>query len=163
MRQTKSSANKRTVSCSYIIKLYNNGMRVVDIMDQKTDNLEAPSRKQVSLLLENVFWSYKCRTCKISYSLHETWQWHGITEFQIAVTKALIGRYSNHNRSFPINMPSKQKSHVISMPREVPAHMPEFQEKQMRCYYCKNKGSDQKTFIRTCGLYLCLTKGRNCL
>ena len=36
MTQTKGSATKTPVSCPNIIKLYNNGMGGVDIMDQKT-------------------------------------------------------------------------------------------------------------------------------
>ena len=36
MRQTKTSAAKTPVSCRNIIKLYNNSMDGVDIMDKKT-------------------------------------------------------------------------------------------------------------------------------
>ena len=86
-----------------------------------------------------------------------------LLNFKIIVAKALIGRYSNHKRLFPTSMPSKQKSHEPSIPREVPTHMPEFQEKRMRCHCCKNEGSDHKTFVscQTCDLYLCLTIERN--
>ena len=36
MRQTKSLATKTRISCPNIIKLYNNSMGGVDIVDQKT-------------------------------------------------------------------------------------------------------------------------------
>ena len=38
--------------------------------------------------------------------------------------------------------------------------MPEFNEKRMRCNFCKNEGADQKIFVTcpTYGLSLCCTK-----
>ena len=88
-----------------------------------------------------------------------------LQNFKIIVAQGLIDRYSNRKISLPTSMPSKQKSHEPSVPREVPIHMPEFQEKRMRCLYSKNEGSDHKTFVycQICGLYLCLTKKRNYL
>ena len=62
-----------------------------------------------------------------------------LLNFKVAVAKTLIGRYSNRNRLFPTNRSGKQKPHEPSMPREVANHMPELQEKRMRCHYRKNK------------------------
>ena len=75
-----------------------------------------------------------------------------LLNLKIAVGKALLGRYSKSKRSFPTIRPSKQKSHEESMPKAVPTHIPEFQEKRMRCHYCKNEGSDHKTFV----FYICV-------
>ena len=50
-----------------------------------------------------------------------------LLNLKIVMIKALIDRYSNRKRSFPISRPSKQESHEPSMTREVPTHMPEFQ------------------------------------
>ena len=87
-----------------------------------------------------------------------------LVNFRIVMAKALIGRYSNRKRLFPISRPSKQKSHEPSMPREVSIHMHEFQGKRMRCRYSKNEDSDHKAFVscETRGLHLCLNKERNC-
>ena len=87
-----------------------------------------------------------------------------LLNFKIIVAKVLIGRYSNHNRSFSTTKLSKRKSREPSMTREVPTRMPEFQQKRMRCHYCQNESSDLKSFVScwACGLYLCLTKNRNC-
>ena len=84
--------------------------------------------------------------------------------FKIVVAEALIGRYSNCNRSFFTTRLSKQKTHKPSMTTEVPIRSPEFQQNRMRCHYCKNESSDLKCFVfcQACGLYLCLTKERNC-
>ena len=78
--------------------------------------------------------------------------------FKLVVVTALIGRYSNRNRSSVTTRPRKRKSHEPIMIREVPTCMPEFHWKQMRCHYCKNESSDLKSFLscQKCVLYLCL-------
>ena len=50
-----------------------------------------------------------------------------LLNFKIVVAKALIGRYSNRNRSFSTTKPSKRKSYEPSMTGKVPNRMPEFQ------------------------------------
>ena len=50
-----------------------------------------------------------------------------LLSFKIAVIKALIGRYSNRQSSFPTSRPSKWKFYEPSIPRKVPIQMPEFQ------------------------------------
>ena len=86
-----------------------------------------------------------------------------LLNFKIAAAKAWNGRYSNRKRSFP---PRKHKSHEPSIPREVPTHMLEYQEKGIGCLYFKNEAQITK---RLCpvrqgyGLHLCLTKNRNCV
>ena len=87
-----------------------------------------------------------------------------LQNFKTGVGKALIGRYSNSKRSFPTIRSNRQKCDEPSIPREAPTHMPELQEKEMRYYYYRNEGSDHKPFVsyQICGLYLCLTKERNC-
>ena len=94
-----------------------------------------------------------------------------LLNLKIAVGKVLIGRYSKSKRSFPTSWPCKQKSNEESMPKEVPTHISEFQEKRMRCHYCKNERMKTQTtkllcsiFVscKTCGLYLSSTKERKC-
>ena len=82
--------------------------------------------------------------------------------FKLVVVTALIGRYSNRNRSSVTTRPRKRKSHEPFMIRAVPTCMPEFHWKQMRCHYCKNESSDLKCFLscQKCGLYLCLANER---
>ena len=87
-----------------------------------------------------------------------------LLNFKTVVVKALIGRYSNRKRSFPTSRPSEQKSQELSMPREVPTHMPKLQEKLMIYHCCKN-GEPYHKLSLSCqryGLYICLTKERNC-
>ena len=86
-----------------------------------------------------------------------------LLNFKTVVIKAFIGRYSNRERLYPISKPGKQKSHGPSIPREFPTHMPEFQERQLRCHHCKNEYQDHKTFVfcQTCDQYVWLAKERN--
>ena len=88
-----------------------------------------------------------------------------LPNFKIVVAKASISRQSNRKRSFPTSRPSKEKCHEPFMHREVPNHMSEFQEKQIRCHYWKNEGLDNKYVVscQTCAQYLCLNKDRNCV
>ena len=83
-----------------------------------------------------------------------------LLSFKVVVAKYFIGRYSSRKRSFPAGSQSKWKLYEPSMPREVPPYMFDFQEKWIRCHYCKNKGPGYKTFVscQTCGLRFCLTK-----
>ena len=69
-----------------------------------------------------------------------------LLNFKIVSAEALIGRYSNRKKLFPTCRPSKQRSHEPFMPREVPTHILQLQEKQMRRYYCKNEGSRSEKF-----------------
>ena len=95
-----------TVSCLDIIKCYNNGMDGVDIRDQKTAAYRLLIVKASIALTSVCFWSHGCHTCKQTHCFHETWWW---LNFKIVVGKALIGRYSNRNRSFSTTRPSKRK------------------------------------------------------
>ena len=88
-----------------------------------------------------------------------------ILNLKTIVAKALIDGYTNRNRSSSNTRPSQQKFHKLCMTREVPTHIPEFQQKQMKSIYCKSESSDLKCFVscQACGLNLGLTKGINCL
>ena len=55
------------------------------------------------------------------------------------LVKAFIHRHRYHKRLFPTRRTSKQKSHELSIPKEVTTHMLEFHKKKMRCHYWKNE------------------------
>ena len=129
-------------------------------MDKKIAAYRLDLKSKYRFYLSMFFLSHGCHTFKQSYCLHETWWWHIVTNFKIDVAKALIGRWSNRNKLFSTTRLSKQKFHEPSMTKEVPIRTPEFQQKWMRCHYCKDESSDLK--CQTCGLHLCLTKEINC-
>ena len=86
---------------------------------------------------------------KLGYSIF-------LLDFKIVVAKSLIGR----QRSFPLSRTSNRKA----LAKEIPTHMLQFNQKRMRCNFCKNEGADHKTFVScpTLGLYLCCSKERSC-
>ena len=164
MRQTKGSATKAPVSCPNIPKLCNNGMGGADIMNQKTAPYRLDPKAKYRFYLK-MFFDLIDVALVNNHIVYTTFANDiSLLNFKISVAKALSGRCSNRKISFPNSRSSKRKSHEPSMPREVPTHMREFQEKQMRCHYRKNEGSDHKTFVscEACDLHLCLTKDRNC-
>ena len=145
IRQTKGSATKTLVSCSNIIKLSNSGMDGVDIMDQKT-SADRLDRKSKYCFYLRMFFDFIDVTLVNSHIVYtKLGNDISLLNFKIVVIKAFIDRYSNRKRFFPISRHCKRKSHESSMLREVSTYMPKFQEKQMRCHYCKNEGSERST------------------
>ena len=49
-----------------------------------------------------------------------------LLNFKTVVAEALISRYNNSKRSFPISRSNKRKFYKPSMPKEVSIYMPEF-------------------------------------
>ena len=62
MRRTKCSTIETPVSCPNIIKLYNNGMSGVDIMDQKTTahRLDCKSKYCFYLRMPSIAFTWEC-------------------------------------------------------------------------------------------------------
>ena len=108
----------------------------VDIIDQKTAAYRLDCKRKFRFYLMMFFNligiaivnSYIVYT-KLGNSI-------SLLDFKIVVAKSLIGRYSNRQRSFPLSRTNK----------EIPTHMPEFNEKGMQCNFCKNEGAGYKNF-----------------
>ena len=144
MRRTKGSATKTPVSCLNIIKIYNASMGGVDVINQKKAayRLDCKSkfrfylRMFLDLIGIAILNSHMVYT-KLGKSI-------SLLDFKTVVAKSLIGRYSNRQRSFLLSRKSKRNALESSLPKEIPTHMPEFNEKPMRCNFCKNEGADRK-------------------
>ena len=83
-------------------------------------------------------------------------------EFLFSLARSKIGKFSNRERAFPTNRPSK-KSKCDSF--GVVDHLPEFAATRTQCALCSTRQIENRTFIR-CSFYnvhLCLQKDRNCL
>ena len=153
------------VSCPNIIKFYYNGINCVHIMDQKTATCRGSIVKASIAFTWAYFFFDLMDVTHINSQIVYIKLGNDILllNFEIVVATALIGRYSNRNRSFSSTRPNKRKSNEPSLTREVTTCMPEFQCKQMRWHYCKNESSYLKLFVscQACGLHACLTKDRN--
>ena len=96
----------------------------VDKMDQKTGahrlNLKSNYRFYLSMFFDLMDVTH-VKNHIVSMKLGDD---ISLPNFKIVVAKALIGRYSNCNRSFSTNRLSKRKTHEPSMTREVPTACP---------------------------------------
>ena len=164
MRRMKGSSTKTPVPCPNIIKIYNNGMGGVDLMDQKTAAYRFDRKSKFRFYLRIFFDLLDVALVNSHIVYSKLGNELSLLNYKVVVENSLIGRYSNWQRAFPMTRPSKRKTLEPSLPKEVPTHMPEFQEKRMQCFYCQIEGLDHKTFVscQTCGLYLCCVKERNC-
>ena len=82
-----------------------------------------------------------------------------LLDFKQVVTKGLIGIYNTRSR----NPPSINQSKRSFQPTPVPIHLPVVGSTRGKCEYCKNEGTENKSYIKcgTCGLFLCIVTGEN--
>ena len=147
MRQTKSSATKTPVSFPNIMKMHNSSMGGVDVIDQKIAAFRLDHKSKFRFYLRMFFdlINIAIMNSHIVYTKLGTSIF--LLDFKIAVVKSMIARYSNRQRSFPLNRTNKQKALESLLPKEIPTHMLEFNEKGMQCNFCKNEGASHKTFV----------------
>ena len=130
MRQSKGSATKTPVSCPNI-KMYNASMGGVDVIDQKSAACRL-SRKSKIRFYWRIFFDLIDIAIVNSYIVYaKLGNSISLLDFKIIVSKSLIERYSNRQRSFPLSRTSKRKALGSSLPKEIPTHMPEFNENRM--------------------------------
>ena len=130
IRQSKGSATKTPVSCPNI-KMYNASMGGVDVIDQKTAACRL-SRKSKIRFYWRIFFDLIDIAIVNSYIVYaKLGNSISLLDFKIIVSKSLIERYSNRHRSFPLSRTSKRKALGSSLPKEIPTHMPEFNENRM--------------------------------
>ena len=132
-------------------------------MDQKTGAYRLDRKSKYRFYLRMFFDLIDCKLINSHIAYTKLGNDISLLNFNTVAMKALVGRCNNRKRLFPTSRTSKPKFLKPSIPREVPTHMPEFQDKWIRCHYFKNERSDHKIFVfcQTCGLSLCLTKKRN--
>ena len=101
MRQTNILATKAPVSCPSIIKLYNNDMGGLDMMDQKAAacRLDRKSKYRFYLRIFFDLIDFELVNRHIVYA--KLTNNIPSMNFKTFVEKALISRHSNRKRSFP--------------------------------------------------------------
>ena len=129
MSRPKGSATKTPVSCPNIIKFYNNSMDVVDIMDKKPAAYRLHRKSRYRFYLRMFFDLADVPLVNSHIVYTKLGNDISLLNFKIVVEKALIGRYSHCKKLSPTSILDKRKSHEPSMPRKVPTHMFQFQEK----------------------------------
>ena len=138
MRRTKGSSTETPLSCPNIIKMYNASLGSVNVIDEKRLHIDQIVKKKFRFYLRIFFDPINIAVVnnqivytKLSNSIF-------LLDFKIVVAKSFIERYSNQQRSFfPLSRASKQKALGSSLPKEIPKHMLEFNEKPMQYNFCK--------------------------
>ena len=139
MRQTKGSATKTPVSCPNIIKMYNASMGGVDVVDQKMAVYWLDRKNKFRFYLRIFFDLIDIAIVNSHIVYTKLDNSIFLHDFQIIVAKSFIGRYNNRQRSFPLSRTNKRKALESSLPKEIPTHMPEFNEKRMQSNFAKMK------------------------
>ena len=162
--ELKALLQRHLYSCPNKIKMYNASMSGVDVIDQETAAYWLDCKSKFRFYLRMFFDLIDIAIVNSHIVYTKLRNSISLLDFKIVVSKSLIETYSNRQRSFPLSRTSKRKALGSSLPKEIPTHMPEFNEKRMWCNFCKDEGADHKKFVScpTCGLYLCWTKERNC-
>ena len=107
IRKTKGSATKTTVFCPNIIKLYNNEVVSVDIMDQTAAVYRLDCKSKYCFYLRMFFDLIDVAIVNIHILYSKLGNDISLLNLKIVVAKALIGRYSNRKRFFPTSRQSK--------------------------------------------------------
>lgn len=164
-RRQEGSASKITVSCPDVIKMYNQGMGGVDLVDQRAAACHL-DRKSIRFYLRIFFdlMDVACANAFIAYNMKHP---NDLTllDFKTDISSNLIGRYTSRSRAPPEQKAgSKRKLQYHFEADNLPSHLPEFQHSRKRCEYCYKEGFDRKTYVRCteCAVFLCLVRERNC-
>ena len=162
--ELKALLQRHLYSCPNKIKMYNASMIGVDFIDQETAAYWLDCKSKFRFYLRMFFDLIDIAIVNSHIVYTKLGNSISLLDLEIVVAKSLIGRYSNRQRSFPLSRTSKWKALESSLPKEIPTHMPKFNEKCLRWSFCKNEGADHKKFAScpNCGLYLSCTKERNC-
>ena len=162
----KGSANKISVACPDVIKLYNRNMGGVDLIDQRTAAYRLDQKSSIQFYLRIFFdlMDVACANAFVVYNMLHPADLN-LLDYKIAIATHLIGSYTSRTRAaLENNIGKKRKHRYQHEPDDTPTHLPEFQNNGSQCVYCYTEGFDRKTSIKCteCGVFLCLVKERNC-
>ena len=101
-RRTKGSATKAPVSCPKIVKLYNNAMRGVNIIDQEKTAYRLNRKNKYHFYLRMFFDLINGPLVNSHIVCIKLGNGISLLNFKIFVAKALIDRYSNLSDCSPL-------------------------------------------------------------
>ena len=101
------------LSC-FLFKFYNNGMDSVDIMDQKTAAYRLHRKRKYHFYLSMLFDLMDVTHVNGHIVYMKLGDDMSLLTFKIVAAKALIGRYSNRNRSF--STPDRASESIMNHP-----------------------------------------------
>ena len=144
----KGSASKILVPCPDVIKMYNQGIGGVDLIDQRTAAYHLDRKSRVRFYLR-IFFDLMDIACANSFVVYNMLHPNDLTllGFKTIIATYLTGRYASRSRAPPAwKTRSKGKYQYQFEPNHLPLHLPEFQSSRKRCEYCYKEGFERKTF-----------------
>ena len=155
---------KSSVPYPKVVKLYNNGMGGVALMDQRTAPYRLDQKSSVRFYL-HIFFDLMDIRCVNSYLIYSMKHPNKLclVDYKIVVAKNLIQNRQGRKRAVPMSRPSKRKNQPESIDNHG-GHLPDYQTMRKRCLYCAMEGKENRTFVicLACNIPLCLVKERNC-
>ena len=114
-RREKGSTTKPTIPCSTVVKLYNNGMDGVNLMDQRTAAYQLDCKSSVRFNLR-IFFDLLNTACVNSIFVYNMKHPKQLTMFyyKIVIAQNLIRCHQSRQRTVPLSRPSKRKLQVMT-------------------------------------------------
>ena len=155
---------KSAIPCPTVVKLCNNGMGGIDLMDQQTAAYQLDRKSSVRFCLRIFFdlLDIACVNSFLVYNMKHPKQLIFL-DCKIVIAKNLIRWHQSRQRDVPLSRPSKRKITSVAS-NDHGDHLPELQPTQKRCTYFSKEGKEDRTFIvcLACDIPLCLVKDRRC-
>ena len=125
-KREKGSAKKSAISCPTVLKLYQNGMGGVDLLDQRTTAYQLDFKSSVRLYL-HIFFDCLDIVCVNSFLVYNMNHPKQLTlpDCKIFIAKNLIQCHQSGPRAVLLSRPSKRKSTSVESNYHG-NHFPEF-------------------------------------
>ena len=135
-RREKGSKTKPSVPCPKFVKLCNNGMGGVDLMDQLTAAYRLDWKSSVRFYLR-IFFDLIDIACVNSYFICNMKHPNKLSllDYKIAVAKNLIQYHQGRKTAAPMSRPFKRKNQNESIDNHG-GPLPDYQTMRKRCAYC---------------------------
>ena len=155
---------KSAISCPTVLKLCNNGMGEMDLMDQQTAAYQLDRKSSVRFYLR-IFFDLLDIACVNSFLVYKMKYLKQLIllDCKIVIAKNLIRWHQSRQRDVPLSRPSKRKITSVAS-NDHGDHLPELQPTQKRCTYFLKEGKENRTLIGclACDISLCLVNDRRC-
>ena len=146
-RWEKGSRTKSSIICPMVVKLYNNGMGWVDLMDQQTAAYRLDLKLSVRFYL-HIFFDLLNIAYADSFLVYNMKHPEQLTllSYKIFMAKNLIQWHQSRQRAVPLSRPSKRKRSSVAS-NDHGGHLPEFQPTRKRCTHCSKEGKKMELWL----------------
>ena len=154
-RRVKGQSAKIPVPCPEIIKDYNSGMDVVDLLDQKTVAYTLERKSSGGSNYLRLFFGLMDISVVNLHAIYKVLYPKGmeLLDFKTVLVVSLFSTYNSRSRNTSVSHVSRREV----FPASVPLHLPVLQTTRGKCKYCYTGGIENNLYIQcnTCGAFLC--------